>query len=171
MIDAPDEQVCMAGVRGPLRLEDLLFMARKANRLAPLQVVRADRVAGVDHVRAAALHADRAFAEGRNQADRREVEFTRHLSGRRTIQEAIGHMGVPDGADAAVVIGLGEARAKAVEYFVDMLGLVADDAVIDATPDTVRAFGIPEAALEATDPALHGDLVLEAVAAVDTLRT
>ena len=85
----PDEQVAMAGVRGPIKLEDALFMAGKAARIAPVQLLRADLVFGEDHLRSAALHAARAFREGRNQADRPEVEFTRYAAGERQIKKAL----------------------------------------------------------------------------------
>ena len=113
MIDCPDERVCVAVVEGPLRLEDLLFQAKKASRLAPVQVVREDRGVGLDHLRTAAAHMWRAMEEGRNQANRPEVEFTRYLAGRRTIQEALTHMGIEDGAPRGVVVGLGDDREKA----------------------------------------------------------
>lgn len=164
-----DGTVCAEEIVGPLRLEDLLFQAKKANRLAPLQVVRADRIVGFDHVVSAAEHAKRAVAEGRNQADRLEVELTRYLAGKRTIKEALAHMGVEDGMEHAVVIAVGEHAADAVEYFVEMLGLRTSD-VWDIDAAKLEAFGIEAAAIEATTPERRPDLVLEAVAAVDLMR-
>lgn len=170
MIDLPEAQACITLVRGPLRLDDVLFQAKKACRLGPLQVVRHDRVVGTDHIAAAAIHMWRAMDEGRNQADKPEVEFTRFLSGKRTIKEALTHMGVPDGAEAGIVVGLGPERAKAVEYFVEMLGLEEGD-MPAPTMEAARAFGISDDALEATTEALGLDLVLEAVAGVDLARS
>lgn len=170
MIDCPDERVCVAVVEGPLRLEDLLFQAKKASRLAPVQVVREDRVVGLDHLRTAAAHMWRAMEEGRNQANRPEVEFTRYLAGRRTIQEALTHMGIEDGAPRGVVVGLGDDREKAVEYFVEMLGLV-EGTLPDADEAHARAFGITDDAWETTTGERRLDLPLEAVASVDLMRT
>ncbi|HEX2066920.1 MAG TPA: KEOPS complex subunit Cgi121, partial [Candidatus Thermoplasmatota archaeon] len=113
MMDFPDEQVALAGLAGPLRLEDVLFAAQKSGRIAPLQVVRADRVVGADHVRSAALHAHRAFREGRAQAGTLEVEFLRYLAGERQIRKALDKMGVPDHAPAGIAVGLGERRVDA----------------------------------------------------------
>ncbi len=170
MKDDPRHRIAYAGVRGPLRLEDLLFQAKKANRLAPLQVLRADRVVGEAHLQSAAMHTWRAFDEQRNQADQVEVEFLRYVAGKRTIKEAIAHMGVPDGADGGIVVALGEGRQDAVTYFVDMLGLVEDDALLQADEGHLRAFGITDEQLTVTAAARRMDLALEAVAAVDLLR-
>lgn len=170
MMDFPDEHLAVAPVRGPLRLEDALFVAKKSTRLAPLQVVRADRVVGEDHLRSAALHAHRAFREGRNKADRLEVEFTRYLAGKRTIREAIAHMGLPDEADAAIVVALGDGRADAIEHFLETLGLEEDDALLRADDERLRAFGITDDQIAATTHEHRFELALEAVAAVDVMR-
>ncbi|MCA1810762.1 MAG: hypothetical protein LC623_01980 [Halobacteriales archaeon] len=170
MMDYPAEQVALCGVVGPLRLEDVLFAAQKSSRIAPLQVVRADRVVGADHVRSAALHAHRAFAEGRAQADALEVEFLRYLAGERQIRRALDKMGLPEGAAAGVVVGLGEKRADAVRHFVHSLGLREDDTLVRADLARLRGFGITDAQLAATTPSRHLDLALEAVASVDLLK-
>ena len=94
MHDHPDEQVAYAVLRGPLKLEDALFVARKSNRIAPLQVVRHDRVLGAEHIRSAALHAARAQREGRMHAKTLEVEFTRYLAGERQISDALAKVGL-----------------------------------------------------------------------------
>lgn len=167
--DQDDEGITVAGVRGPLRLEDALFVAHKANRIGTLQLLRADRVMGIDHLRSAAMHAARAFREGRNQAQSLDVEFLRYVAGERQIKHAIAKMGLPDPADAAVVVGLGAHRKDAVAYFVDTLGLKEDDALIDADPAALDHF-VTAAALAATPPERHLDLVLEKVAEVDMLK-
>lgn len=169
MRDFPDEQVAVAGVRGPLRLADVLFAAASSNRIAPLQVVRADRVVGFDHVRSAATHALRAQREGRMQAKTLEVEFTRYLAGERQIRKAIDKMGLHDGAASGVAVALGEHRRDALQHFVNALGLVEDDACVEASDEKLAAFGITERAISATTPSRRFDLALEAVAAVDLM--
>jgi tRNA threonylcarbamoyladenosine modification (KEOPS) complex Cgi121 subunit len=173
-----DAGMVAAGVLGPLRLADIMWMASKANRIAPLQVVRADRVVSWDHVASAAWHAARAFAEGRNHADRLDVEFVRYLAGRRQIRTALDVVGVPDGGGAAVVCGFGDKGDDAVRYFVHGLGLVEDDDVVPAgdAHDEARlhaalaALGVTTAMLGATPRALWPDLALERVASVDLAR-
>ncbi|HUR60755.1 MAG TPA: KEOPS complex subunit Cgi121 [Candidatus Thermoplasmatota archaeon] len=170
MMDFPEEQVAFAGLAGPLRLEDVLFAARKSNRIAPLQVVRADRVVGADHVRSAAAHAQRAFRESRAQAETLEVEFLRYLAGERQIKRALDKMGLPEGAEGGLVVALGPKRVDAVRHFVHSLGLREDDGLVAATQERLRAFGITPAQLAATTPARRLDLALEAVAAVDLMK-
>ena len=170
MRDYPGEQVCAAGVRGRIRLDDTLFLAERANRIAPLQVVRADRVVGERHLRSAALHAQRAAAEGRMQAKSVEVEFARYLAGERQIKAALAKVGVGEPCDAAVVVGLGPKRRDAVAHYLHAAALRDDDGVWEASAGKLAGFGITPAQLAATTPARHLDLVLEAVAAVDLAR-
>jgi len=172
-MDYPDEEVAFAALRGPLRLEDALFTARKSNRIAPLQVVRSDLVIGADHLRSAALHAQRAQLEGRMHANSLEVEFVRYLAGERQIAAALAKMGIPDGPDGAagvVAVAMGPKRMDALQHFTHSLGLVRDDALLDATPAKVAAFGVTDLMLQATTPAHRMDIILEMVAAVDLMR-
>jgi tRNA threonylcarbamoyladenosine modification (KEOPS) complex Cgi121 subunit len=172
MLDFPDEDVALAGLRGPLRLEDVLFQAKKSARIAPLQVVRADRVVGPDHVRSAATHAARAMAQGRAHAKTLEVEFVRYLAGERQVKAALAKVGLPDeGAREAVAVAFGPHRRDALLHFTDTLGLHEDDALADATEAKLAAFGITAAQAAATTPARRLDLVLEAVASVDLMRS
>lgn len=175
--DFPDELVAYAVLRGPIRLPDALFTAGKSNRIAPLQVVRHDRVVGAPHLRSAALHALRAEREGRMQAKTIEVEFIRYLAGERQIQAAIAKMGLPDtpeggtGFAGCIAVSLGPKRMDALQHFVHSLGLLEDDALLAATPERLHAFGVTETMLAATTPSHHADLALELVAAVDGMRT
>lgn len=171
MIDLPDEEIAAMGVRGPLKLDDVLFVAKKANRLAPTQVVRDDRIVGMDHIRTAVLHALRSMAEGRARAERPEVEFTRYLAARRTIRDAIDHVGLPDGASTGIIVSFGPHRHDAIEHIVGQLGLHEDDALIVADGEHLRAFGVTETQLSATSPARRLDIVLEMVASVDLMRS
>ncbi|HLF16432.1 MAG TPA: KEOPS complex subunit Cgi121 [Candidatus Thermoplasmatota archaeon] len=170
MRDFPAEGVAWAGVQGDLRLADLLFIAQKANRIAPLQLVRADRVVGADHLRSAAMHARRAFDEGRNHADRLEVEFTRYLAGERQIRRALDKMGLPDKPRAVIVVAFGEKRADTITYFLENLGYPETEGLEAASEGKLSAFGVTEAALEATPEERRLDLALEAVAQVDLLH-
>lgn len=165
-----NDHIAVAGAVGPMSLEDTLYQARKTGRIAALQVLRADRVVGVDHLTSAAMHAQRAFDEGRNHADDLAVEFTRYVAGERQIRKALDKVGILDGSPAAAVVGLGEKAEDAVAHFLHALGLESDDSVLDATPEKLRGFGITDAQIEATAPERVTDLVLERVAAVDLMR-
>lgn len=172
MMDFPDEDVAVAGLRGPVRLDDALFAAARSNRIAPLQVVRQDRVVGPDHVRSAALHAARAQRQGRMHAKTIEVEFLRYLSGERQIAAALAKMGLPKdkAADAAVVAALGPKREDALKHFIHSLGLIDDDALLAPTDEKLAAFGVTGAMLAATTADRRMDIALEMVAQVDLMR-
>ena len=172
MLDFPDEDVALVGLRGPLKLEDVLFQAKKSARIAPLQVVRADRVVGADHVRSAATHARRSIAEGRAHAKSLEVEFVRYLAGERQVKAALEKVGLPDaGAREAVAVAFGQGRKDALLHFADSLGLTEDDSLADASESKLVGFGITATQMGATTPSRRLDLVLEAVAAVDLMRS
>jgi len=172
MLDFPDEDVAVGGVRGRLSLDDALFQAKKSARIAPLQVVRADRVVGADHVRSAAVHARRAIAQDRAHGKSLETEFARYLAGVRQVRAALDKVGVPDvGTDAAAVVAFGPHRLDAIRHFADSLGLEEDDGALAASDAKLHGFGITATQLAATTPARRLDLVLEAVAAVDLMRS
>jgi tRNA threonylcarbamoyladenosine modification (KEOPS) complex Cgi121 subunit len=169
MIDFPAEELALTGLVGPLRLEDILFQAKKSQRIAPLQVVRADRVVGADHVRQAARCARRAIAEGRAQANSLETEFLRYLAGERQVKSALAKMGLPELGDSAVAVAFGPKRQDALQHFAEALGAEEDDSLASASMAKLQAFGITETALLATTPERRLDLALEAVAAVDLM--
>jgi tRNA threonylcarbamoyladenosine modification (KEOPS) complex Cgi121 subunit len=168
----PDVPAAAAGATGTFLLEDVLFMAAKANRIAPTQVVRADRVVGERHVWHAAALATRALREGRAQADRLEVEFTRYLAGERQIRAALDKVGVRDGETDLVVVALGLKAEDAVRYMLHALAAKReDDAVMAASESKLVDFGIKALELEATTPERRLDIIFERVAEVDVLRS
>jgi tRNA threonylcarbamoyladenosine modification (KEOPS) complex Cgi121 subunit len=169
MMDFPDEELALAGLRGPLKLGDVLFEVRKSGRIAPLQVVRSDRVVGADHVRQAARCARRAIAEGRSQGNSLETEFLRYLAGERQVKSALVKMGLPDVADGAVAIAFGPKRRDALQHLTHALAADEDDHLAAARLSKLQAFGITQQAIAATTPARRLDLALEAVASVDLL--
>lgn len=172
LVDWPEEETAAVGVRGPVSLDDVLFVGSKANKIAPLQAVRADRVAGPDHIRLAARNARRAFAEKRNQADRLEVEFTRYLAGERQIRVAIQKMGVEDKGGDVILVAFGPKRHDALEFYVHAAGATLAHDLLEEDParlaKAARAFGI--VLTEGSHAPAPQDLVLEAVATVDLLK-
>ena len=165
--DSPEHEVAWAAVSGPLRLENVLFQAKKSGRLAPLQIVNANLVVGTRHITEAARMCNRARAEGRGQADRTEIDFLRYLAGEPQIQKAIEKMGILDECDAAVVIALGPRRMDALRHFVEALGCKEDDTLLEADETTLAAFGITETQIQAATTGRAMDLIVEAVARVD----
>src|SRR5688572_8976542 len=134
MLDFPAEDVALVGLRGPLKLEDVLFELKKSGRIAPVQVVRADRVVGPEHVRQATRHARRAIAEGRGQANSLETEFLRYLAGERQVKSALAKMGLPDICkEGAVAVAFGPKRVDALKHFAHALAADEDDGLAAAS--------------------------------------
>lgn len=166
--DDPDLEVAAVGLRGPIRTQDALDISAKSNRIATLQLLRADRVVGFDHIRHAARLAERAMRQGRNQAKTLDVEFVRYAAGERQIRTAMDKMGIHADADL-IAVAFGPKRTDALRYFQHATGYPAA-AALPATLEQLANFGIPLQALDATTPERRLDLVLEAVAAVDLLK-
>jgi hypothetical protein len=66
-------------------------------------------------------------------------------------------------------VAFGGKRRDALLHFAEALGADEDDGLVEASMDKLQAFGVSQAALQATTPERHLDLALEAVAAVDLM--
>ena len=170
ILDDAEIQVCATGYRRAHPLEDLLFLAQKSNRIAPIQLLRHDRVVGWDHVRHAAKLAQRAMKEGRNHAKTLDVEFLRYASGKRQIKEALQLLGIPASNDGAIVVAFGPKRMDAMQHFLHAIAENPDDTLLVADLQHLADFGVEVAALDATPAERRLDLVLEKVALVDVQR-
>jgi KEOPS complex subunit Cgi121 len=170
MLDDATIQVAATGFGGKHRLEDLLFLAQKSGRIAPMQLLRHDRVVGWDHVRHAAKLAQRAMADGRNHAKTLDVEFLRYASGERQIKQALEKMGLKDPVEGGIVVAMGPKRNDALQHFLHAVAEHANDALLVADLQHLADFGIEIQQLDATTPDRRIDLVLEAVALVDVQR-
>lgn len=169
ILDDPENQVAALSMKGPIRTDDALFVAGKSQRIAVLQLLRADRVVGFDHIRHAAHLAQRAMREGRNQAKTLDVEFLRYAAGERQIRLAIAKMGIQDQTDL-IAVAFGDKRKDALQHFQHATGYPIDPSVLVADLQHAADFGIEIPALDATTPERRLDLVLEAVGAVDLLK-
>lgn len=100
---------------------------RAARAAAPhgceVQLVRPEAVVSPRHAASAALHARRAFAEGRNRASSLGLEFLCYLTGQRQIAEALRRGGLAPGASQAVAVALGREPRTALEAVAQVLGL------------------------------------------------
>lgn len=140
--------------------------AREAARPfgSEVQLVRPDVVVSARHLASAALHAQRAFAEGRNRADGLGLEFLCYLTGQRQFGQALARGGLAPGAGEAVAVALGGDARAALEAAAKALGA--------RLATEVRWRGEPAlAALQA--PRSVGDpeaRALELVALLDTER-
>ena len=116
-----------------------------------------DRVCGRDHIISAAMHAERAFANGTNRSKTMLTETILYAAGERQISKALEKMRPEDGREdiAAVVFGIADLQ-------LDIIGAAADDSILSGTEEKAKrlgldtSFGIPAE-----------DLALEMVASVD----
>ena len=136
---------------------------------APVQLVRADRVYGRDHLLLAAELAARAVAEGRARANDVATETAVYAAGERQIGRALAFIGLTRDVDeiAAVVWDDG---GDALDTLASEMGWARDDAVLDGDARSLAAFGVSDVERAMLPPARWGDLVLERVALVDVLK-
>ena len=130
-------------------------------------IMDADMIFGRVHIESAVEHAFRAFERGKNVAVTRMMEVMLYASGERQLSAAIKKMGVGSGTVRVAVVVLDGSKLSDV---MRDLEVKQDDGVLDGDPDRLSAFGISRKALESVGPEKAIDLVLEKVAAVDTLK-
>ena len=155
------------GYRG--RAPDVRALVERVRAVgAPLQLVRADRVYGRDHLLLAAELAARAVAEGRARANDVATETAVYAAGERQIGRALAFIGLtPDvGEIAAVAWG----DAEPLDALASEMGWERDDAVLDGDARALDAFGVSDVERAMLPPERWGDLVLERVALVDVLK-
>ena len=119
------------------------------------------RVFGTVHITSSMEHAQRSFANGTNRSKTVITEFLLYMAGERQISKALAVMKpknngsvvivFPDGADDAVIAGL---------------GMELDDTVIAGTDEKAEAIGLSKNGLNVS----YDDLVLEMVAMVDVMK-
>lgn len=166
------------GFRGAVRdVEAVLKAARAAAQGdVSVQLMDAALVCGGDHLLTAVEHARRAFHRGTNSSRDFGLEVLLYASGERQLERALAKMGLTKAttALALVVAAAGESAlepaAADAERALQRLGFERDDRVLDASPEKLRRFGIPDQEAATLPPGRAADLVLERVALVDALK-
>jgi KEOPS complex subunit Cgi121 len=138
-----------------------------ALRGQPIQLVRADRVYGADHLRHAAALAARALAEGRARAVDLATETLVYAAGERQVQKALALLGLREDTRAIAAIAWDEG---ALDALATAQRWTRDDALLDGDERALDAFGVGEAERAMLPRARWGDLVLERVAFSDVLK-
>jgi tRNA threonylcarbamoyladenosine modification (KEOPS) complex Cgi121 subunit len=128
-----------------------------------VQLVRADRVYGADHLRHAAALAQRAIDEGRARTADVATETALYAAGERQIGKALAFLGLQEGVSAVAVV--------AWAPFAPPAGWIPDGSVLDGGPAVLDAFGVTETERAMLPRERWGDLVLERVALTDVLKT
>lgn len=136
-------------------------------RGAPLQLLRADRVYGADHLRHAAALAARAVREGRARSADLATETLVYAAGERQVSKAIALLGLHEGAReiAAVAWDAGALDALAAAH-----GWTRDDALLAGDERALDAFGVSTEERAMLPRERWGDLILERVALSDVLK-
>ena len=132
-----------------------------------VQLARADRVYGVDHLRHAARLAERAVAEGRARSADLPTETLLYAAGERQVGKALALLGLRPDATAVAAVAW---DAQALAAFAHAEGWREDDALLAGGPAVLDAFGIGPAERAMLPPERWGDLILERVALVDVLK-
>ncbi|MEA3201311.1 MAG: hypothetical protein QOE90_2739 [Thermoplasmata archaeon] len=132
-----------------------------------VQLLRADRVYGADHLRLAARLAARAQAEGRGRAADLATETLLYAAGERQVAKALAFLGLHEGVVALAAVAWDPdvlARLAAAERW------TRDDALLEGGPAVLDAFGVAREEREMLPPARWDELVLERVALTDVLK-
>ncbi len=145
-----------AGMRADRPFEEVISVLSSAGIRAV--VMDPDYIAGADHMLAAAMHAERAFARGTARSKTFETEVMLYCAWERQIGKAMDRMRPKEWQRAfAVLVEDGDPDFAS-------LGFVRDDSVISV--DAAKA-----ARLGLTDPFLSPeDQAVENVASVDLLK-
>lgn len=90
--------------------EPIIEQLRRIDSTVESQILDAKSIAGVDHLRFAALNALKAHAEGKQVTGSLAVEILLYASGQRQIKNAIASLGVSFHSRNVAVIGIADER-------------------------------------------------------------
>ena len=148
----------------------LLRRLAQARGALPVQLLRADRVHGADHLRLAAMLAARALAEGRARAADLPTETLLYAAGERQVGKALAFLGLAEGVQGVAALAWGAEAEAALDAFAVAEGWTRDDGLLAGGPDVLDAFGVTAEERAMFPRSRWGDLVLERVALVDVLK-
>lgn len=152
------------GYRGEVR--DVKALVDRV-RGKPLQLFRADRVYGADHLVHAATLARRAIDEGRARSADLPTETLVYAAGERQVHKALALLGISvvTRAIAAVAWDVG-----ALDEIAADLGWTRDDGVLDGDEKVLDAFGVTPEERAMLPRERWGDIIMERVALSDVLK-
>lgn len=157
----------VAGYRGTIR-DVPAFLARLQRRGLPVQLLRADRVYGADHLKLAALLAQRAYVQGRARTADVPTETLLYAAGERQVGKALAFLGLAEGMDRIAAVGWCDEAT--LDLVARVEGWTRDDAVLEGSDEALDAFGVTAEERALLPPSKWGELVLERVALVDVLK-
>jgi KEOPS complex subunit Cgi121 len=140
------------------------ILAGKGFTSTHVLVARADMIFGMDHLRSALYHAERAIEDGTNSSESLAMETLLYASGERQLSTAIKKMSVGDQTEELVVAQLAGGPLEPDETWREL-----DDAT-GLTSDRLMRFGVTKEELLTIGERSPLELVLERVAAVDIMK-
>lgn len=151
------KKILIAGISGS-KPSDVKATIEKLRSLEiPFQLIRVDRVAGVNHLFSAAEHALVAQERGARISHSVEMDILLYAAGERQIKEAIRKLGVEQTTSAIAVVAVVDDEAsgnKLLERAIALFNGRIDDGILEDI-DTKRvtnleqAFHISEEAIDA----------------------
>jgi tRNA threonylcarbamoyladenosine modification (KEOPS) complex Cgi121 subunit len=150
--------------RGKARTLMDKILASKGLTNTHVLVVRADMIFGMDHLRSALYHAERAIGDGTNSSDSLAMETLLYASAERQLSTAIRKMSVSSQTEELIVAQLAGVPLKPDETWQEL------DDVSCLTADRLLRFGVTRTELSTIGDRSPLELVLERVATVDILK-
>jgi tRNA threonylcarbamoyladenosine modification (KEOPS) complex Cgi121 subunit len=148
----------------------LLRRLASARGALPVQLVRADRVYGPDHLRHAAALAARALAQGRARAADLPTETAVYAAGERQVGKALAFLGLAEGVTGVAAVAWGPDAEAALDAFAEAEGWTRDDARLAGGSGVLDAFLVTPEERAMLPASRWGEFVLERVALVDVLK-
>lgn len=148
----------------------LLARLAKARGAHALQLARADRVYGPDHLRHASVLAAKALAEGRARSADLPTETVLYAAGERQVGRALAFLGLAEGVSGVAAVAWGPGAREVLDAFADAEGWVRDDALLEGGPEVLDAFGVTPEERAMLPAARWVEFILERVALVDVLK-
>jgi KEOPS complex subunit Cgi121 len=148
----------------------LLRRLADARGALPIQLLRADRVYGPDHLRHAAALAGKALGQGRSRAADLPTETLLYAAGERQVGKALSFLGLAEGVTGVAALAWGPEAEAALDGFAKTEGWTRDDALLEGGPEVLDAFGVTPEERVMLPSSRWGEFILERVALVDVLK-
>lgn len=144
------------------------LLARLQRRGLAVQLLRADRVYGADHLKLAALLAQRAYVQGRARTADVPTETLLYAAGERQVGKALAFLGLAEGMDRIAAVGW--CAPEDLDAMARAEGWTRDDTLLEGSDEALDAFGVTAEERALLPREKWADLVLERVALVDVLK-
>jgi KEOPS complex subunit Cgi121 len=132
-----------------------------------VQLLRADRVYGRDHLLLAARLAAKALAQDRARSVDLPTETLLYAAGERQVGKALAFLGLQPGTIAIAAVAW---DPGALDAFARAEGWARDDALLAGGPAVLDAFGVGAEERAMLPPSRWDELILERVALTDVLK-